>query len=310
VVVSFEEHHTVKFLSFIFSLFFLFSATPVPAQAVQQSAESFQAAGDSRPQEDTEESANQRFSLDLSAMSKEKKAIALNLAGAAAVVAYGAFFWNYSLKNPYHTKSEGWFGAGTNHGGVDKCGHFYVGYLMGDLFSYFYDKWGFERERSALLAFLSSMGFTTVMEIGDGFSEYGSSPEDMVANITGAGASYLLHTYPALSDRIDLRVEYRPSGTGDISTDYAYMKFLLALKAEGFPSVRNKYLKFLELHFGYYATGYEKEEPERERNLYVGVGFNFSRLVRRYSKPLSTFLHYYQIPYTYVKAEKTFRSFH
>jgi hypothetical protein len=243
-------------------------------------------------------------------MSKEKKAVALNLAGAAAVVAYGTFFWNYSLKNPYHTESEGWFGAGTNHGGVDKCGHFYVGYLMGDMFSYFYDRWGFERERSALLAFLSSVGFTTVMEIGDGFSEYGSSPEDMVANITGAGASYLLHKYPSLSDRIDLRVEYRPSGTGDISTDYAYMKFLIALKAEGFSHVQNDYLKYLELHFGYYAKGYEKEEPVRERNLYIGIGLNFSRLARRYSKPLATFLHYYQIPYTYLKAEKTFRSFH
>jgi hypothetical protein len=186
-----------------------------------------------------------------------------------------------------------------------------VGYLLGDFFGYFYDKWGFDRDDTAFWAFLSSVGFTTVMEIGDGFSEYGSSPEDMVANITGAAASYLLRRYPEMSEKIDLRVEYRPSaGVTDISTDYAHMKFLIALKAEGFEAVRNKYLKYLELHFGYYATGFENEKAERERNLYVGIGFNFSRLARKYSKPLATFFHYYQIPYSDLQVETTSRSYH
>jgi hypothetical protein len=243
-------------------------------------------------------------------MSKEKKALALNLAVSAGILTYGVVFWDYSIFNKPHAQAEGWFESDSRHGGVDKLGHFYTGYVMGDMFSHAYDEWGFSRRRSSILAFLSSVTFTTVMEIGDAFSDFGLSYEDVVSNITGAAASYFLHEYHQLSEKIDLRVEYRPSGESDISTDYAHMKFLLALKAEGFEAVTHPLLKYLELHIGYFAEGFEEEEAYRERTIYMGLGVNLSRVFRKKSRALSTIFTYYQMPYTYLPLEKSFKSQH
>ena len=251
-----------------------------------------------------------RFRLEFSNMSKEKKALALNLAFSAGILTYGAVFWNYSISNRPHAHPEGWLESDSRHGGVDKLGHLYTGYIMSDMFSYTYDKWGFSRRRSSILAFLSSVTFTTVMEIGDAFSAYGLSYEDIVSNIIGASASYFLHEYPELSEKIDLRVEYRPSNKLDISTDYAHMKFLLALKAEGFEAVTNPLLKYLEFHIGYFAEGFEEDKAYRKRTIYMGLGVNLSRVFRKKSRVLSTIFTYYQMPYTYLPLEKSFKSQH
>jgi uncharacterized protein YfiM (DUF2279 family) len=251
-----------------------------------------------------------RFKLNFSNMSKEKKALTLNLALSAGLITYGAVFWDYSLSKSPHMQSEGWFGSDTKNGGADKVGHFYTSYALGDMFSYVYDKWGFSRRRAGILAFFSSFTFTALMEIGDSFSDYGLSYEDVIANITGAAASYILHANPELSEKIDLRVEYRPSGNSDIVTDYDHMKFLVAVKAEGFKSIDNNLLKYLELHFGYYARGFEEDESIRYRNIYMGVGLNLSRLFRTKSRILSKVFTYYQMPYTYLPVEKTFESYH
>jgi hypothetical protein len=155
---------------------------------------------------------------------------------------------------------------------------------------------------------LSSLGVTGLIEVGDAFSDYGFSYEDMVFNTLGAAAGYLLWSFPELSRKIDLRVEYNPFLSGDrqfdVTTDYDRLSYLIAFKAEGFDFIENPYLKYLELHVGFRARNYAAYSgPDvdlRKQFLYVGIGLNLSKLLRPYlDVPV---FNYFQMPYTYLPA--------
>ncbi len=81
--------------------------------------------------------------------------------------------------------------------------------------------------------------------------------------------------------------------------------FLIAVKADGFDFIKNPYLKYLELQFGYNARGYKDYEEggtdDRRRTIYVGLGFNVSRLVQKFVK--TRIFDYIQIPYTSVRKD-------
>ncbi len=105
---------------------------------------------------------------------------------------------------------------------------------------------------------------------------------------------------PDLASKIDLRWEYglHPSGEG-VFTDYDNTKVLLALKLNGFETSRRGLLKHLELHLGYYTRDFS--EPDRERNLYVGIGLNLTDLLCRHGHAkTATVLNYLQLPGTYL----------
>ncbi|MEA3498648.1 MAG: DUF2279 domain-containing protein, partial [Campylobacterota bacterium] len=192
--------------------------------------------------------------------SKEEKAIILNSATSLALIAWGIIQWDYSLSNKTHTQSEGWFDEDTKSGGADKLGHAYTAYGMTHLFSYLYKDFGYKDDKVALYGALSSLGFTTLMEVGDAFSPYGLSHEDLISNIIGTAFGYITYKYPTVDEKVDFRLEYKidkDSFEGDFVTDYENMKHLLAFKASGFDTFKNnRYLKYLELYVGYYSRGY------------------------------------------------------
>jgi hypothetical protein len=144
------------------------------------------------------------------------------------------------------------------------------------------------------------------MEVADGFSpSQGFSYEDVIMNIVGTGVAYAWGKTPYLSRKIDFRMEYKPefnSRDFGFSTNYERQRFLIALRADGFDAIKNRYLQYLEFHVGYYARGYkdyaEKGQDDRRRKIYVGLAFNVSRLVQKYVK--TTVFNYIQIPYTSV----------
>ena len=150
---------------------------------------------------------------------------------------------------------------------------------------------------------------TGLMELGDSFSNYGFSYEDMIANSLGAALGYYLYRYPDLRRKIDLRWEYKPDFNhlkSDFVTDYEHSKYLVAIKAAGFDSIKAEWLKPFELHIGYYTRNYKDYDPlladKRERNFYVGIGINVTRLIRPLSRTL--LFNYLQMPYTYVEMTK------
>lgn len=240
-----------------------------------------------------------------SSLPKEDKVMWSNVAGVALISTWGITTWDYGSQSP-HMEGDAWFGKNDKHGGMDKLGHFYTNFTLSHGLSYLYQSWGYETQRATLLGSLSAFGLMGFMEFGDSFGGHGFSRQDFIMNTLGAITGYIFLTRPELTKRIDIRVEYIPGGQRDIFTDYENMKFIVALKLDGIQSVRNRYLKYLDLQLGYYTRHYSAESQEnKERNIYIAVGINLSHVLHNMShKKTATFFNYYQMPYTYIDRSK------
>ena len=243
---------------------------------------------------------------ELSSAERNKKLWTVNLTGIGVVTAWGVVNWDYFTSSP-KAKSEGWFGNDTKTGGADKLGHVYTSYVTSHGLSYLYESWCINKNDAALYGALSSLAIVGYMELGDSFSDFGASKEDMIANIVGVIYGYYSYKSPQLSNILDLRWEYKPNSNtlGDFVTDYESSKYLLALKLNGFNFARNSFLKHIEFHAGYYTRGFDDPNDTKQRNLYIGIGINLTDLLRRHSyKKTSTLLKYYQIPGSSLQFEK------
>ena len=244
------------------------------------------------------------FDLDLS---KEEKVMALNAGALLVAAAWGITFWDYGQKG-MRMEDEKWFQTDSAEGGADKLGHFFSNYIITHGFASIYESWDYEPRRAALYGALSSFGVMGFVELGDAFSDNGFSYSDLIMNLLGSGAGYLLYSYPELARKIDFRIEYRPNfREGDIFTDYEGMKFLMAVKMEGFDCITNEYLQYPEIHLGYYARGYSEDAGDKSRNLYIGMGINMSKILRDLCwKKTARLFNYVQLPFTYVNARHDF----
>jgi hypothetical protein len=238
-----------------------------------------------------------------------------NVALGSGLLIWGYTQWGYGDED-FHHVDEGWFEKETSNGGSDKLGHFYTNYLITRILSPIYEGWGYSNKDAALYASFSSILFSAVLiEVGDGTSQHGFSNEDLIVDILGVSAGYLLATHPSLAKKIDFRVEYNPfldtkAGNAiDFSTDYERMKHLVAIKAEGFEVFEDNYMKYLELQIGYYTRNFNHNSSpieEREQHMYVGIGINLSKLLRPAMGNYSKIFNYYQVPYTYIAVDKEF----
>jgi hypothetical protein len=233
---------------------------------------------------------------------REQKTLLLNAGSMTTILIYGLLKWDYG-KSSFNFRNEGWFERNTKCGGADKIGHLWAGYMLSHLYSYIYRKWEYTDKEANLYGSLSSLGVNTFMELADGFSSQGFSYEDCIINVVGAGVGYVWGRVPYLAKRIDFRIEYTPgfdSKDLGLPTNYERQRFLMALKGDGFDFIKNPWLKYLEFHGGYYARHYKDYEvgspDRRQRYLYVGIGFNVSRLVQKFVD--TRVFDYIQIPYT------------
>lgn len=238
-------------------------------------------------------------------LKKEDKVLYTNIAAGAGIIGWGIKYWDYGDRKP-HMKSEGWFGKGTKEGGADKYGHFFSNYAVTHGLGTLYENWGYSKEKAARLGAFSSFGLSALMEVGDSFSPYGTSYEDLTMNLLGSLVGYYWYKYPELQEKIDFRVEYDPGAGGgsheDILTNYHKMKHLMAIKAEGFDTFKNSgALRYLELHIGHYSRGYEASNLQNEHHGYVGIGVNLSKLFRKPLGKYSKIFNYYQVPGSYIK---------
>ena len=241
--------------------------------------------------------------------SKTEKMVLTNIGIATGVVAWGFSQWGYGEES-YHWDNEGWFDKTTSNGGSDKLGHFYTNYLLTRTMSPIYEEWGYSKDESALYGSLTSIMCSGILiEIGDGYSEHGFSKQDFIADAFGAFSGYLFYLNPSLAKKIDFRFEYDPfKDTGvanqtDFTTDYERMKHLMAIKADGFELFDNTFMKYLELQVGYYSRHFNHDSlpiEGRERNLYIGLGINLSKLFRPVLGKYSSTFNYFQVPYTYI----------
>ncbi len=242
---------------------------------------------------------------ELSRSQKNSKILTVNLSGIAIITVWGVAKWDYFTTSPT-ASSEGWFNNDTKSGGADKLGHAYTSYVTAHGLSSLYEYWCINKRDAAIYGALSSLAIVGYMEIGDSFSEFGFSKEDMVANIAGITFAYFSYINPELSNKLDFRWEYFPdSGSSDFSTDYENSKYLLALKFNGFEFARDSFLKHIELHAGYYTRGFADPNAAKERNLFLGIGINLTDFFRRHSyNKTSTVFKYYQLPGSSLQSKK------
>lgn len=230
---------------------------------------------------------------------------------AGAFTAWGVTKWDWFKYSPQF-KKEGWFGKDTHAGGADKTGHLYFSYMLSEgLLNDFKRNHVPNPETKAALA---AMGAMTLIEVGDATSsKYGFSHEDLISDAVGVSASWFLSRHPEWGRKIDLRMEYWPSpgfsGKFDAAADYSGMKHLIAIKGDGFNSLKGTPLEYLELQTGYYTRGfrtYDKGHYDTpERHVYVGVGLNLPRIFG-HDTVAGKFFQYYQPPHTYVEADHEF----
>ena len=232
----------------------------------------------------------------------DKKILYTNLIGSATILTWGVLNWDYG-KRGMHTSTEGWFGRDTKYLGIDKLGHFYTTFALSHYFANLYEGFGYEKNRAIKQGAISSLLFNTVMEVGDSFSDYGFSYEDFTVNILGSYIGYYLLMHPEINKKVDIRIEYNPSDkitsgdSYDILTDYNGMKFLTAVKFDGFKQFQDTFMKYFEFHVGYYTR---EENHKLQRYPYAAIGINLSHLLKPVSRRASKFFNYYQMPYSYV----------
>ena len=246
-----------------------------------------------------------------------------NLVGAGVVTLWGVAFWDYFSQTPKFDQ-EHWFQNDTAYGGADKFGHLYSTYLWSLGFSSLYESWGMNHDDATLNGTVTSWTFQAIMELGDSFSDsYGFSYEDFIMNTVGAGFYYLREMNPSLKEKVDLRCEYVPNfqGNTDFFSQYNSMKYLIALKGSGFDATKSSWLKYTELHLGYYTRGYQNPDlyeaapsngnyhkvntagdlVHTERVIYMAIGISISELLNKagWTKTGSVF-NYVQLPGTYI----------
>jgi hypothetical protein len=241
---------------------------------------------------------------EITADARRDKIREVNLAGFGVITVWGVAKWDY-FSGSFRTSAEGWFQNDTRSGGADKLGHLYTSYVTAHGLSGLYEYACFSKNDAAFYGALSSFAITAYMELGDSFSNFGFSNEDLVANALGSVLGYYLYKDPGLSSKIDLRWEYgfHPEGN-DFTTDYENSKYLVALKLNGFAAFRHSFLKHFELQLGYYTRGFSDVVETNERNLFIGIGLNLTDLFRRhgYTKT-ATLLNYLQVPGANIEFE-------
>jgi hypothetical protein len=240
---------------------------------------------------------------------------------AATVGIYGMnSWWEDGFSGSFHTVDEGWFGEDTYTGGADKAGHIYFTYTGARLLTRAFEAVGNDPRRALRLGAWTSLGVMTGVEVIDGFSKkFRFSMEDAVANALGAAFAVLTEVDPRIDALLDFRLLYQKSddarrvGEPDPLSDYSGQTFLLAVKADGIPWLREvPVVRYLELQVGYNTLGYEPNDGtmnDPHRRIYYGIGINLSRLLSdtvfrgdlkggKIQRGTDTLLEYLQVPWT------------
>ncbi len=236
--------------------------------------------------------------------SREDKMLYTGLGAAAVIGVWGMLEWDYGSAGWYWA-NEQWFQEDTKYGGADKFGHFWFTYAAADGLTALYSSWGYEKDRANIYAAWTAWTVQAVMEGMDATSEtQGFSWEDMIMNSLGALSSVVFERNPKLDDLIDLKVEYVLNETPEgIFDDYSNQFYSINLKLDGFDSLKNTWLRYVEFQAGYFSRGYNEDDQLKKRAVYAGVTLNFSRILYEQGwDKTGKALEYLQVPYSVPKA--------
>ncbi|PKL18514.1 MAG: hypothetical protein CVV49_05360 [Spirochaetae bacterium HGW-Spirochaetae-5] len=239
--------------------------------------------------------------------------------------------WDWGESNNPKVADEGWFGRDTVFGGADKAGHFFAHYALQRVTYSIFDWTESGDDRKWAYSLGSSLAVGMFIEIGDSFSDYGLSVEDIVMDCTGILTGAMLDYSPILDGFFGFSVEYVPTkgfiakadnndlvkSYVDFVNDYSGWQYMLNFKIAGFRNLGFDVpliLRLLSVDVGWYTKGYSVNDTgkysipkeEWERNLFVGISINSAQVVaemwpseyrNKGYKVIHTTLQYYHLPY-------------
>ena len=179
-----------------------------------------------------------------------------------------AFLLNELWYKEYKSKQFNFFDDSEEWLQVDKFGHAFTCYQLGEIGMNAMKWGGFNKNKSVWIGGLSGITYMSMVELMDGFSEgWGFSWADVGAN-AGGSLSLILQEHFWQEQRIRLKfsyypseyAKYRPGLLGDdqfqkIFKDYNAQTFWLSVNIHSFLNEESKFPRWLNLAFGYGASG-------------------------------------------------------
>lgn len=176
--------------------------------------------------------------------------------------------------------------------GLDKVGHFYTSYMYSNVL-YEVMKWGKFKESTAEWVSLAlPFAWALSIEIGDGYSDYGFDPKDLLANTLGIGYAFAQRKVPYLNN-FKFKFSYFPSqfyrdrnyAGWSLTADYdGHIYWLTADVNNLLPKHAKRFWpKYLNLGFGYGITNFRPQDPSipyvpMVRDYHIGLDYNLSRI--------------------------------
>ncbi len=233
----------------------------------------------------------------------------------APVIGYFTW-WKNDSRSSFAVANERWFQSDTYAGGADKASHIFWGYFGTQMLQGAYGSVGKTPAESRALA-LGVVAVTgALIEIGDGYSKYGFSWEDITANTVGSLVATGIGAW-GLEDTVGMRFGWvkalipdaccRFGGFGD---DYSKEIYSADLKLAGFLprlGIKPGPARFLLLSVTYGTKGYRySDEPLRQRNVGLEIGLNLREILVAVGVPekpwwgkiLLGIATYFRFPYT------------
>ena len=242
-------------------------------------------------------------------------AITVGVFVGAPIIGYFTW-WRVDSRSSFEFANERWFQSDTYAGGADKASHIFLGYVSTQALQAAYRAVGKTPAQARALAFGVAALTGALIEVGDGYSQYGFAWEDIAANTIGSLVATGIDAW-GIHDTVGLRFGYvkalipdaccRYGGYGD---DYSKEIYSADLKLAGFlPRVGLKPgpARFLLLSATYGSKGYRySDEPLRQRNIGIEIGLNLREILLAvgvpekplWGKVLLTIATYFRFPYT------------
>ncbi len=191
------------------------------------------------------------------------------------------YMWWKDSSKPFHFNnppdSYGWFSEPTSYG-IDRVGHFYTSY-----FFYHTQKnillWGgHDKMFSTWFSAALTGGLAVLIEVGDGFSEYGFDQKDLLFNLGGVSYGVLQDFVPFLQN-FNFKWSFFPSDGLKFPPKFtqhydAHIYWLTADIHNIFKETIGDYWpKFIQP-----AIGFSVVENGMRREFVVGLDFNFNFL--------------------------------
>lgn len=214
---------------------------------------------------------------------------------------------------PFRFQDEGWFGKNTYNVGVDKMAHAFNTYVMTEFLQWRIKRKAGDVDGAELTAAVLASGLAVYGELYDAHKgDSGFSFQDIAMNSVGAAFSVLRNTVPGLREKLAFRLMVIPNS--DIYTfagtrHYAQQRYILALQLSGFRGMEDSPFRFVELHAGYYATGFTPAALRRgerpQQRPFIGIGINLRELFFKSPKSgagrvARGALDYLQVPFTAI----------